>query len=115
MSWTEARTYLLSFLAAYYPLGYSPKLADQTWTSVQRVWETAGQPLAFEFFATFAKTRLIQAFVAKKLIRTGCRYYAVIDHVGMPDNFTEWFFDSDTVSGHARVCSLQYHAGSSLP
>ena len=37
LSWAEARTYLLSFLATYYPPGYSPRLADQTWTSVQEV------------------------------------------------------------------------------
>ena len=112
LSWTEARMYLLSFLATYYPPGYSPKLADQTWTSVQKVWEAACQPFAFEFFATFAKTRLIQAFVAKKLIRKNCRYYAVIDHAGMSDNFTEWFFASDAVSEHARVCSWQFHVDS---
>ena len=72
------------------------------------MWEAANQPFAFDFFATFAKTRLIRAFVTKKLIRKNSRYYAVIDHEGMSDSFTEWFFASDAVFEHARVSSLQY-------
>ena len=99
---------MLSFLATYYPPGYSPKLADQTWTSVQEVWEAANQPFAFEVFAIFAKTRLIQAFVAKKLIRKNFCYYAVIDHDGMSDSFAEWFFASGAVIEHARVSFLRY-------
>ena len=108
LSWTEARTYLSNFLKAYYPPGKFPKIADETWESVKAAWDTSGQQLPFEFFSSFAKTRLIQAFVAKKLIRKNFRYYAVIDQNEISDSFTDWFFTSSAVIEHFRDSQLRY-------
>ena len=108
LSWTDARNYLSNFLKAYYPPGKFPKISNETWESVKAAWSTSDQQLPFEFFSSFAKTRLIEAFVAKKLIRRNLRYYAVIGENEISDSFTDWFFTSSAVIEHFRDSLLRY-------
>ena len=108
LSWTDAQNYLTNFLKAYYPANRFPKISDEMWESVKATWSTSDKQLPFEFFSSFAKTRLIEAFVAKKLIRRNLRYYAEIGVDEISDNFTDWFFTPEAVTDHLRESLLRY-------